>query len=43
MRSSDHRLLPLPGLNQPGSRLDKTDISLDGQYIVYLSLHKQKL
>lgn len=31
------RLLPLPGLNQPGSIQDQPNISADGRYIVYLS------
>ena len=32
-----NRLLPLPGLNQPGSVQDQPDISADGRYIVYVS------
>lgn len=31
------RLIPLPGLNQPGSVQSQADISADGRYIVYLS------
>ncbi len=31
------QLLPLPGINQPGSRQDQPDISADGRYIVYVS------
>ena len=31
------RLLPLPGLNQPGSMQHQADISADGRYIVYCS------
>lgn len=30
-------LLPLPGLNQPGTVQDQPDISADGRYIVYVS------
>jgi Tol biopolymer transport system component len=33
----EHRLLPLPGLNQPGTVQDQPDISADGRYIVYVS------
>lgn len=36
------RLLPLPGLNQPGSRQDQPDISSDGRYIVYVSEQEGK-
>ena len=36
------RLLPLPGLNQPGSIQDEPDISADGRYIVYLSEQEGK-
>ncbi|MDJ0597986.1 MAG: biopolymer transporter [Crocosphaera sp.] len=36
------RLLPLPGLNQPGSRQDQPDISADGRYIVYVSEQEGK-
>lgn len=31
------RLIPLPGLNQPGSMQYQADISADGRYIVYVS------
>lgn len=31
------RLLPLPGLNLPGSMQSQADISADGRYIVYVS------
>lgn len=31
------RLIPLPGLNQPGSMQFQADISADGRYIVYIS------
>ena len=31
------RLIPLPGLNQPGSMQSQADISADGRYIVYVS------
>jgi Tol biopolymer transport system component len=31
------RLLPLPGLNQPGNVQDLPDLSADGRYIVYVS------
>lgn len=31
------RLLPIPGLNQPGSMQYQADISADGRYIVYVS------
>ena len=31
------RLVPLPGLNQPGSMQSQPDISADGRYIVYYS------
>jgi len=31
------RLIPLPGLNQPGSMQSQADISADGRYIVYCS------
>ncbi|MDJ0588759.1 MAG: biopolymer transporter [Pleurocapsa sp. MO_226.B13] len=31
------RLIPLPGLNQPGSMQFQADISADGRYIVYVS------
>ena len=31
------RLIPLPGLNQPGSMQSQPDISADGRYIVYYS------
>ncbi len=30
------RLVPLPGLNQPGTFPDQPDISADGRYIVYM-------
>ncbi|MBR8831869.1 MAG: Tol-Pal system protein TolB [Chroococcopsis gigantea SAG 12.99] len=33
----DRRLIPLPGLNQPGSFQDEPDISADGRYIVYVA------
>jgi Tol biopolymer transport system component len=31
------RLIPLPGLNQPGSMQSQADLSADGRYIVYCS------
>jgi len=31
------RLIPLPGLNRPGSMQSQADISADGRYIVYCS------
>jgi Tol biopolymer transport system component len=31
------RLLPLPGLNQPGSLQAQPDVSADGRYLVYVS------
>ena len=31
------RLIPLPGLNQPGSMQSQADISADGRYLVYVS------
>lgn len=31
------RLIPLPGLNQPGSMQSQADISADGRYLVYCS------
>ena len=31
------RLIPLPGLNQPGTMQSQPDISADGRYIVYYS------
>lgn len=31
------RLVPLPGLNQPGIVQDEPDISADGRYLVYVS------
>ncbi|MGL5835486.1 MAG: TolB family protein [Waterburya sp.] len=31
------RLMPLPGLNQPGSMQSQADLSADGRYIVYCS------
>lgn len=31
------RILPLPGLNQPGSMQYQADLSADGRYIVYVS------
>ena len=34
---SRRRLIPLPGLNQPGSMQSQADISADGRYIVYVS------
>jgi Tol biopolymer transport system component len=36
------RLLPLPGLNQPGTVQDQPDISADGRYIVYVSEQEGK-
>lgn len=36
------RLLPLPGLNQPGTIQDQPDISADGRYIVYVSEQEGK-
>lgn len=36
------RLLPLPGLNRPGSRQDQPDIGSDGQYIMYVSEQEGK-
>jgi Tol biopolymer transport system component len=33
----NRRLLPLPGLNQPGSVQDQPAISADGRYLVYVS------
>lgn len=36
------RLLPLPGLNQPGSLQDQPDISADGRYLVYVSEQEGK-
>lgn len=38
----ERRLLPLPGLNLPGSVQDQPDISADGQYIVYVSEQEGK-
>ena len=35
--TQSRRLLPLPGLNQPGTVQDQPDISADGRYIVYRS------
>ncbi|MFM2312360.1 MAG: hypothetical protein RLZZ04_1636 [Cyanobacteriota bacterium] len=31
------RLIPLPGLNQPGSMQSQADLSADGRYLVYCS------
>jgi Tol biopolymer transport system component len=31
------RLVPLPGVNQPGRFQDQPDISADGRYLVYIS------
>lgn len=31
------RIIPLPGLNQPGSMQSQADLSADGRYIVYCS------
>jgi Tol biopolymer transport system component len=33
----EHKMVPLPGLNQPNTRQDQPDISGNGRYIVYLS------
>ncbi|ACK68070.1 WD40 domain protein beta Propeller [Rippkaea orientalis PCC 8801] len=38
----NNRLLPLPGINQPGTRQDQPDISSDGRYIVYVSEQEGK-
>ncbi|MGB5596494.1 MAG: biopolymer transporter [Crocosphaera sp.] len=40
--SRDGRLLPLPGLNQPGTVQDQPAISADGRYIVYVSEQEGK-
>lgn len=36
------RLIPLPGLNQPGTVQDQPDISADGRYLVYVSEQEGK-
>ena len=36
------RLIPLPGVNQPGNWQDQPDVSADGRFLVYVSEHQGK-